>query len=175
MAGEQETTIAALKTSIKMEIDGKEFYDKSSQASTNELGKQLLKRLSAEEDLHRQVFEQIYKNVSAHRGWPDKKIGYDAGRHLKTVFAKAMEAMSRDPKAIPTEMSAIETAMAMENKTYDFYTKRSGLATYKGEKEFYDEVAAQEKEHHRVLLDYYEFLKDPAAWYKVKEHLMVDG
>ncbi|MGD0794914.1 MAG: ferritin family protein [Dehalococcoidales bacterium] len=175
MAKEQETTVAALKTSIQMEIDGKEFYKKSSEASTNELGKQLLKRLSAEEDIHRKVFEEIYKSISSNKGWLDKKITFDGGRKLRTIFAKAMEAMATDTKAIPTELGAIETGMEMENKTYDFYKKRSGLARYSGEKEFYEEVAAQEKEHHRVLLDYFEFLKDPAAWYKVKEHQFVDG
>lgn len=175
MAIEQDTTIAALKTSIQMEIDGKEFYTKSSLASTNELGRELLKRLAGEEDIHRQVFERIFKSISAKKVWPDKKLSYEGVRRLKNVFTRAIEDMVKNPKAIPTELGAIETAMDMENKTYDFYKKRSGLATYAGEKEFYEEIAAQEKEHHRVLLDYYEYMKDPAGWYKVKEHQFVDG
>lgn len=175
MTTEQDTTIAALKTSIKMEIDGKEFYQQSSQSSTNELGKQLLKRLSSEEDIHRKVFENIYKNISTRKGWPEKKVEFDGGRKLKTVFAKAMEAMAKDTRAIPTELDAIETGMEMENKTYDFYKKRSSLAAYSGEKEFYEDIAAQEKEHHRVLLEYYEFLKNPAAWFVLKERTSIDG
>ena len=65
MTTEQDKTISALKTSIQMEIDGKEFYQKASQTSRNELGKKLLKQLSAEEDIHRQVFEKIYDDYSA--------------------------------------------------------------------------------------------------------------
>jgi rubrerythrin len=57
MAKEQDVTLAALKTSIQMEIDGKEFYIRSSQTSANEMGKKLLKQLSNEEDIHRKVFE----------------------------------------------------------------------------------------------------------------------
>ncbi|HTY81360.1 MAG TPA: ferritin family protein [Dehalococcoidales bacterium] len=175
MADEQQTTIAALKTSIQMEIDGKEFYRKSAEASTNDLGKQLLKRLSSEEDIHRQVFEKIYKNISANLGWPQKTVSFDSGRRLKSIFAKATAAMAANPSAIPSELDAVQTGMAMENKTYDFYVKHAALASYPGEKTFYEEIAAQEKEHHRILLDYYEFLNDPAAWYKFKEHQMVDG
>lgn len=175
MPGEQQTTLDALKTSIQMEIDGKEFYIKSSQASTNELGKQLLTRLSEEEDIHRHVFEKIYKSISAKKGWPDKKVEFDSGRRLKTIFARATEAMKNNPRAIPTEMDAVQKGMELENKTYDFYVKCSGLAAYPAEKTFYEDIAAQEKEHHRVLLDYFEFLTDPAAWYKVKEHQNVDG
>jgi rubrerythrin len=158
-----------------MEIDGKKFYAKSSQAAAGDLGKKLLKGLSEEEDIHRKVFERIYKNISSNQGWPEKTIEFDRGRHLKTIFAKATEAMSKNPGAIPTEMDAIIKGMEMENKTYDFYKKRSGLSNYSGEKEFYEAIASQEEEHHRVLQDYYEFLKDPAAWYKVKEHQSVDG
>ncbi len=175
MAKEQGTTVAALKNAIQMEIDGKEFYIKSSQASTHDLGKKLFRKLAGEEDVHRKVFEGIFKNISAGKGWPDSKIHYDGGRGLRTIFATATKAMAEDTKAIPTELDAIQTAMDMENKTYDFYKKRSGLANYGGEKEFYEEIAAQEKEHHRVLLDYFEFLKNPAAWFVQKERQSVDG
>jgi rubrerythrin len=175
MAKEQDTTLAALQSAIQMEIDGKAFYLKSSQASTHDLGKKLLKKLAGEEDVHRKVFEGIYKNISSNQGWPDKIIKHDSGRGLRTLFAEATKATSKDTKAIPTELVAIQTAMDMENKTYDFYIKRSGLATYSGEKQFYEEIAAQEKEHHRVLLDYFEFLKNPAAWFVQKEHHSIDG
>jgi rubrerythrin len=175
MAKEQSTTIKALQTAIKMEIDGKEFYQKASQASTNELGKNLLKRLADEEDIHRKVFENIYSAISAQKGWPAEKYQPDRGQRLRTIFARALEDMDRDVKVFSTELDAIQTAMTMENKTYDFYKKRSAEATYEAEKEFYEAVAVQEEEHHRVLLDYYQFLKDPAGWFVQKEHPSLDG
>jgi rubrerythrin len=175
MTGEQDTTLGALQTSIKMEIDGKEFYLKASQTSQNELGRKLLEKLAGEEDVHRQVFENIFKNISARKSWPPKTYKSDGGQNLRTVFARALETMDKDVKTITTELEAIQTAMAMENKTYDFYKKRSGLARYDAEKQFYEEVAMQEEEHHRVLLDYYEFLKSPAAWFVQKERHSFDG
>ena len=54
MSSEQDVTLGALQTALQMEIDGKEFYLKASKASKNELGKQLLKKLAGEEDIHRQ-------------------------------------------------------------------------------------------------------------------------
>jgi rubrerythrin len=175
MTGEQETTTGALRTAIQMEIDGIEYYIKASQASRNDLGRKLLEKLAAEEDIHRQVFEKIYRDISAKKGWPEKAFTGDGGRGLRTIFSRALEEMDRDVKSIPTEMEAIQTAMGMENKTYDFYKARSGKATYGAEKEFYEALAMQEEEHHRVLLDYYEFLKDPAAWFVQKEHPSLDG
>jgi rubrerythrin len=175
MTKEQDKTLKALKDAIQMEIDGKEFYLKASKASTNELGKKLLEKLAAEEDVHRQVFEDIYKSISEKEHWPGTEFHHDSGRGLRTIFARALEEMDTDVKAMPNELDAVQTAMSMENKTYDFYKSRSSKATYEAEKQFYEAVAAQESEHHRVLLDYYEFLKDPAAWFVQKEHPSLDG
>ena len=175
MTKEQDKTLKALQDAIQMEIDGKEFYLKASQASNNELGKKLLEKLADEEDMHRQVFEDIYKDISENQHWPGTELHHDSGRGLRTIFARALEEMETDVKAIPTELDAVQTAMSMENKTYDFYKSRSSKATYAAEKRFYEALAVQEGEHHRVLLDYYEFLKDPAAWFVQKEHPSLDG
>jgi rubrerythrin len=176
MTGEQDTTLGALQIAIKFEIDGKAFYLKASRASQNELGKKLLEKLAGEEDEHRRDFESIYQNIRAAKGWPEK-VTYkgDGGRSLRTVFAVALETMDQGVNSLATELDTIQTAMAMENKTYDFYKERSGKATYGAEKQFYEDVAMQEEEHHRVLLDYYEFLKNPAAWFVEKEHPSLDG
>ena len=74
MADEHDKTLKALEAAIQMEIDGKEFYLKASQASNNELGKKLLNKLADEEDVHRQVFESIYKHISAEKGWPEEGL-----------------------------------------------------------------------------------------------------
>ncbi|OGO07685.1 MAG: hypothetical protein A2Y92_02925 [Chloroflexi bacterium RBG_13_57_8] len=175
MTGEQDTTLGALKTALKMEIDGKEYYLKAAKASQNPLGKNLLEKLAAEEDIHRQGFEKIYKDISASQAWPEKAFKGDGGSSLRTVFARALKTLDKDAKTLASEMDAIQTAMTMENRTYDFYRSRSGKAGYPAEKQFYEELAMQEEEHHRVLLDYYEYLKNPAAWFVQKEHHSLDG
>lgn len=175
MADEHDKTLKALEAAIQMEIDGKEFYLKASKASNNDVGTQLLARLAGEEDIHRQVFENIYREISAKKGWPDERLQAEGLRNLKTLFSKAIEEMGTDVKYIPEEIDAVRTAMEMENKTYDFYNEQLAKARYDAEKLFYKEVAAQEKEHHRLLLDYYEYLKDPAAYFVLKEHPTIDG
>ena len=175
MADAQERTLQALKTALRMEIDGKEFYLKSSKASTNNVGKKLLKRLAEEEEIHQKVFENIYQTISNKQGWPEVKTRPDTTKGLKTVFSEAMQEMSKDVKTIPTEISAIETAMDMENKTYDYYKEQIPKAGSDVEREFYQALSVQEEEHHRVLREYYEFLKNPAAYFVETEHPHLDG
>lgn len=175
MTSEQDKTLKGLQGAIQMEIDGKAYYLKTSRESANELGKKLLSKLAAEEDLHRQKFEQIYNAIKDKRGWPTTDFQPDSGKGLRTIFARATEEMGTRVKAPATELDAIETAMGMENKTFDYYTRQGTDASQDAEKEFYFTVAGEEKEHYLILLDYYEYLKDPAAWFVQKEHPSLDG
>ena len=175
MVTEQDKTQKALQIAIQMEIDGKEYYLKASQESSNELGKKLLKSLAAEEDVHRQKFEEIYSALRNKKAWPETDFQPDRGKRLTTIFVRAIEEIGSKMKAPATELEAIQTAMGMENKTYDFYKNQSQNATHDAERDFYDIVAAEETEHHRVLLDYYEYLKDPAGWFVKHEHPSLNG
>jgi rubrerythrin len=173
METEQDKTLKALQIAIQMEIEGKEHYLKASQESSNEAGKKLLRSLAGEEDVHRQKFEQIYQAIQVQKAWPVTDFQPDGGKRLRTILAKA--AGETGIKALATELDAVQTAMAMENKTYDYYQSQGENATYDAERDFYHTVAAEEREHYLILLDYYEYLKDPAGWFVTKEHPSLDG
>lgn len=175
MANEQETTLAALQASLQMEIDGKKFYEKASKASKNQLGKELLKKLAAEEDIHRKVFQNIFDTLKSKKGWPDDKFHGDGGQGLRTIFARAIEDMDRDVKSIGTELEAIQTAMEMENKTYDYYKKQAADAVYEAQKGFYKALTAEERKHYLALVDYREYIVNPEGWFTKTEHHSLDG
>ncbi|MFC1976716.1 ferritin family protein [Chloroflexota bacterium] len=175
MVAEQDKTLEALQIAMQMELDGKEYYLKASLESSNELGKKLLQSLAAEEDIHRQKFGELYDAIRNKRMWPITDFQPDGGQGLRTIFDRATEEMGSTIKASTTELGAIQTAMDMENKSYDFYKSQGKNATYDAERDFYEVLAAQERGHHTVLLDYYEYLKDPAGWFVKKEHPSLDG
>ena len=175
METEQNKTMEALQIAIQMEIDGKEFYTKASQESSNELGRKLLQSLATEEDYHRQKFEEIYNTIGSKKDWPKTDFQPDGGQRLRTIFARATEEIGSNTKSLPTELDAAQTAMEMENKTHDFYKSQGESATYDAESDFYETLAAEETEHYLILLDYYEYLKDPAGWFVGKEHPSLDG
>jgi rubrerythrin len=175
MTSEQEKTLEGLKIAIQMEIDGKQYYLKASQESANELGKKLLEKLAAEEDVHRQRFEQIYDTIRDKKAWPETDFQPDGGRSLRTIFARAAEEKGSAAEGDATELAAVKTAMSMENKTFDYYIRQGASASRDAERDFYYAVAGEEKEHYLILLDYYEYLKDPAAWFTQKEHHSLDG
>ncbi len=175
MVTEQDKTLEAIQTAIQMEIDGKEYYQKASQSSDNQLGKELFQSLATEEDIHRQKFESIYNAIRNKRAWPEAHLLPDQGRRLRTIFAKATEKIGSNIKAPATELDALQTAMDMENKTYDFYKSQSQNTDYEVGRNFYETLATQERGHHQVLLDYYEYLTDPSGWFVKKERHSLNG
>ena len=175
MATERDRTLEGLRTAIQMETDGKQFYLKASRESSNEAGKKLLESLATEEDLHRQKFEEIYESIRSQNAWPKVDFQPDGGRSLRTIFAKATEQIGAGIKTSDSELAAVETAVDMEGRTYDFYKSQSQSTTHAAAHDFYEALAIQEREHQLILLDYYEYLKDPAGWFVSKERPILDG
>ncbi|MFC1988799.1 ferritin family protein [Chloroflexota bacterium] len=175
MVNEQEKTLEALQIAIQMEIDGKEYYLKTSQNSSNELGEKLLQSLAKAEDVHRQKFTEIYEAIRSQKAWPKVDLQPDAGKTLRPLFDLATEKGAAELKPLATELVAVQTAMDMENKTLDFYKSQEAKTSDATEKRFYDTLADEEREHYLILLDYYEYLKDPEGWFVRSEHTSLDG
>ena len=176
MVTEQEKILEGVKIAVQMEIEGRKYYMKASQKSSNELGKKLLESLAAEEDVHRQKFEEIYNALRDKKAWPEVHFQPDGGKRLRTIFVRVTGVGGgSNVKAAATELDAVQTAMNLENKTHDFYENQGKSALYEAEREFYNTLATEEREHYLILLDYQEYLKDPASWFVQKEHPSLDG
>ena len=175
MTTEQQKTLQALQTAIQMEIDGKEYYHRLNQNSDNQLGKELFQSLAAEEDMHRQKFEEIYNALRSKKAWPRVDLQPDRGKRLATIFARGIEEMGSNIKTPASEIDAIQKAMDMENMTHDFYHNQSQKATYDAERDYYQTLAAEERGHYLALIDYREYLSDPAGWFVNQEHPSLDG
>ena len=166
----------ALQTALQMEIDGKEFYQKSGQKSTHALAKTLFQGLAEQEDVHCQVIKQIYEEVKAKKGWPAKETVPKQATSIKMVFREALKGMKKDVKAAASsELEAVGTAMKMEDKSYSYYKARSEEAGSPAEKAFYDALTAQEREHYLTLVDTHDYLSDPAGYFTKTERWGLDG
>jgi rubrerythrin len=172
MNTEQDQTLAALKIAIQMEIDGKKYYVGLSKTGANESGRKLFAALAVEEDVHLRNFEQIYRAIEAKEGWPAIKVIPGHTGVLETILSKAPVGNLGDTAS---EIKSVQKAMAMENKTLDYYLEQAGKSVYPLKKEFFEAVAGQERIHHSLLLDYFEYLKDPAQYFTMKERHSLDG
>ena len=172
MSTEQTKALEILQLAIKMEIDGKAFYKKSARAALHEMGKNLFNTLAKEEDIHRKTFEKIYEVIRTGKAWPVTDFHADKGYTIKTIFAEAAKEIG---KAVSSETEAVQTAIGMEIKSYELYKGQAAAAENAAEKGFYETLAGEERGHQLALVDYMEFLKDPAGYFVGKEHPSLDG
>jgi rubrerythrin len=175
METEQANIIEALKFAIQMEIDGKDFYQKSEKSSSTKMGRELFQWLAGEEDKHRQRFEHIYEAIKKNEAWTDVKIQPAKSDKLKTIFSSAKASDTPQTDAQSEELKAIDSAMAMENKSQEFYQGQGEGATYPAERKFFNALAAEEHGHYLALVDYREYLIDPEGWFRKAEHHSLDG
>jgi rubrerythrin len=78
-------------------------------------------------------------------------------------------------KPASAELDTIAKAMEMENETEKFYSSRGKEAGYDAARKLYTSLAAEEKGHYLTLVDYREYLIDPAGWFRKTEHHSLDG
>jgi len=172
---EAKKMMGILQDAIRMEVEGKEFYQEASQKSVNKLAKELFRRLATEEDEHREKFAEIFQALQKGQDWPDVEPPSWGGKQLKSIFVEATKELGSEIKVAQSELEAIKTAMDMENKTYDLYNSRSERSTLPQEKRFYQALAGEERGHYLALVDSREYLTDPAGWFTRKEHWAMDG
>jgi len=172
---EAKKIMGIVQDAIRMEVEGKEFYQQASQKSSNKLAKELFRRLASEEDEHREKFAEIFQALQKGQDWPDVEPPSSGGKQLKSIFTQATKELGSEVKVAESELEAIKTAMDMENKTHDFYHSRSEQSTLPLEKSFYQSLAAEERGHYLALVDSHEYLTDPAGWFTRKEHWAMDG
>ncbi|MFC1870140.1 ferritin family protein [Chloroflexota bacterium] len=172
---EQEKVLQAIITAIEMESDGKQCYLAASEGSTNEAGKKLLQSLAEEEDNHRQTFEGIYNAIRRGRDWPPFDPGTDRAVDIHNTLVKTCQALGVSVGGTSSELDAVKVAIDKEKKSYDFYEDQASKAIFDTEKSFYEALAREEREHELTLLDYYDYLADPAGWFVKAEHPSLDG
>jgi len=172
---EQDKVLEALRMAMQMEKDGQTCYLEASRQSRNRLGKRLLKSIAAETDIHRQKFQKIYESVRARAGWPNVPLKLNTGTQLRADFEKTCVAIGTAVEAQPEELESLQTALTHKDRMYNFYVQQASRAASPAEGDLYGALAQEERAHYLVLLDYFEYLKDPAAWFTLKERHTLDG
>ena len=164
-----------LEIAVKMEIEGKEFYQKASERAGDGLGKELFSQLAAEEDRHADTAKKIHASLKKGDSAPSVDISFDKGKKLGSIFAKAKKAIEQGRPVGASELEAIKTALDMEEKSRKFYEERSKQATNNFEKSFFGALTGEERGHFLALTDYREYLNDPSGWLRKSEHHSLDG
>ncbi len=126
------------KFAMKMEEDGKNYYNSLEEKSENKGIKKIFSMLAQDEQTHYDVIMNYQKKVEMPQ---DSKTLEDA----KNIFELLHQ--SQDKLQIVLDEDALRHAMDMEKKSIEFYENQSKMSENLKEKEIFNKLIKEEKEH----------------------------
>lgn len=173
MAEITDEMIKVFKESIELELNGKAFFDHVADATHNELGKKMFKKLAADEAQHLKVFSDMFT----------KAVGEDWKRHVDTsqprnksamivALAKRVENAAKAGRS--SELEAITIGMELERKAIDFFDHAANQTTDPQAREIFNRITNEEKSHYDLLQAQYDYVSNSGFWFDIAEFRM-DG
>jgi len=165
-----------LKTALSMEEEGENFYRKAMENSRNELGRAIFETLMKDEKIHYGRILKIYDGLKNNHTWSDEWKSMDVGHKDVTELFREMAAKhGKVMEADPGELEALDVGIDFEYKTMKFYQDYLPQAKEPLEKQFIENMIAEERGHYTALKDMKHYMSDPAAWYQEMERGGLDG
>ena len=164
-----------LEIAVGMEIEGKEFYLKAGEKSGDQFGQKLFARLAREEDFHAVKALEIANALKSGQTPATIENLFDAGKRINSIFAWAQKDIEPRKQIAQDEFDAIRLALDLEERTRTFYKEQSTKAETEFERSFFKALMNEERGHYLSLVDYREYLTDPASWFVKAEHHSLDG
>ena len=139
---------------IRIEENGRDFYNGVSDLSKRPDAKQLFKLLASEEENHIKRFENILSNVKKYEPsevYPNEYFAYIKSLSGEHVFTKEKRG-SEIAEKIKTELDAIELGIGFEKDSILFYQemKKFVLGPEQG---IVEKFLEEEKKHLRMLVE----------------------
>jgi rubrerythrin len=145
---------------VKMEVDGKAFYEKLAQQSSMTGLKTIFSRLAEDEQKHLEVFQAL-QGRSQTMTMAATTVLDDA----RNIFA---DLVASERTAIPkADLEAYRYAMKLEAESFRLYEEAAAKEKNPDVKNLLLRIAAEEQKHFSVLENIYDFVNAPhqyLAW-----------
>ena len=148
-----------LEFAMQMELDGKAFYEKLAQKTTNMELSKVLVMLSEEEEKHYYIFKKLKDGDS-----PETLIG--SNNHtkvlesVKNIFVE-LSNNAKDASFTENEQSIWAEALKIEQKSEQFYREKALEETDAQKKNLLNLIANEERNHIYLIDSILTYMKFP--------------
>jgi rubrerythrin len=149
--------VDVLAQALKLETDGREFYNKMTELLDDADSKALFKQLAADEVDHYNYIKRQYDALQGGKGWAAISE-MELVESLDTV-SLVFPVGENIPKSLvdnPTEEDALLFGLKIENDSFSLYQNSAKQATDPEAKKMFTQLAAAEQRHFEVLMQRYE-------------------
>ncbi|MDH4157102.1 MAG: ferritin family protein [candidate division Zixibacteria bacterium] len=147
---------------MKMELDGKKFYEAhAAQAKNPELTKVLL-TLAEEEERHYKYFKRLKEGISDLSA-ADRSAHNDSLNAVRTLFTELSEGTGKKEFA-DNVLTVWAEALRIEEKTEKYYREKAAIETDPARKQLLNSIADEERSHVYMIDGVLTYLKHPQAF-----------
>jgi len=157
-------------TARKTEMDGRKFYARTAEKTSNPLARKMFESLVAAEESHLRFIDELARGE-----FKAPPYDHEFSRHLTTVFSKAGGDVKSLAASTPDDIEALDIAIGMEDESMAFYRRYAETGVSEQVRDFCKRMYAEEQDHWRILQSTRDYLGDTGNWYMVQEGWSFDG
>ncbi len=162
-----------VREAIKLEINGRAFFEHAVSQTGNELGKKMFAKLANDEIGHLKAFGQIFSSIVNDDEWKSLVAQEENERsEIIEQLKRRKQDAARNKRA--GELEAISIGMELERKAIDFFDKSADATFDPKLKQALKRISDEEKFHFDLLQAQYDNVTNSGFWFDVAEFRM-DG
>lgn len=156
---------------IKLEINGRSFFNHASEVTHNDLGKKMFLRLAEEEVKHLDTFSRLFTDIIKDRDWK-KYVKKEELTGQSPVIEEMKARMQRAEGK--SEIEALRIGMELEQNAIDFFEKSAKESDDPVAQEIFRKICDEERFHYDLLQAQYDSVTHSGFWLDSAEFQM-DG
>jgi rubrerythrin len=158
----------ALEAALDFERKGEKIYRETASKTKNPLVARTFMYLA----------EQELNHINEIKGYMEKEkieLKGDTLAETKKFFSTTISKFKEKALLSDNDLRAHETALELEQKSYNFYKEQAGQAHDPKLKKLFRFLMEQENAHYMLIQKAYDYIKDPVNFYVEEERWMFDG
>ena len=162
----------ALQTALDFEQKGHTIYEETANKTQNIMIAKTFRYLANQELFHIEEIEEYIKQLNnGHK----VKLKGDEPPDTKKFFTMTVNQFKEKTELSDDDLKAHETALELEQKSYNFYKEQYGKTEDNEAKRLFKWLMGQENAHYELIQKAYEYIKNPVGFYTEEEKWMADG
>lgn len=156
-----------LSFGMKMELDGKAFYEEHASKINDRHAADILQYLADEEQKH---YDYIKKMREGSKEVPESHLVQD----VKNVFEQMKQRGEGFVEDKSTMFEVLNRGLEMEDKSIVFYKERAKASGNPGDRDIFMLLKKQEDKHYSLLNSLIQFYDQPLQWLEDAEFVHSD-
>jgi rubrerythrin len=160
-----------IREAIKLEINGRKFFQHAEEITRHELGKKMFRRLADEEVKHLETFSRLFSQILKGKDW--KKQIQDEKIEGKSDLIERLKTSVKGEER-KGEIEALRIGMELEKSAINLFGKAAEDIDDPVAREIFQKITEEEKFHYDLLQAQYDSLTHSGFWLDSAEFQM-DG